>query len=94
MSTSAPETQADRTRLSWRRTLILLITVAGIGALNMINRGQVTEAALAAILCLFCLIPIYRRQLILRDSVRPARWEPLVLALGLLLLAAATAIFG
>ncbi len=94
MSISTPETQADRTRLSWRRTLILLITVAGIGALDMITRGQVTEAAIAAVICLFCLIPIYRRQLVLRESVRPASWEPAALALGLLLLAVATAIFG
>ncbi|MCH9719500.1 MAG: hypothetical protein K0U60_06480 [Actinomycetia bacterium] len=94
MSSAAPESQPDRTRLSWRRTLILLITVAGIGSYHMIAQGNIVEATLAALLCLACAIPIYRRQLVLRKSNRVATWEPVALSLGVLLLAAAAAFFG
>ena len=94
MTISAPETQPDRTRLSWRRTLILLVTVAGIGAYHMIAQGNIGEAVAAAVLCLLCTIPIYRRQLVLRDSQRVATWEPLALSLGIVVLAIATIVFG
>lgn len=94
MGPAALESQPDRTRLSWRRTLILLLAVAGIGSYHMIAQGNLVEAISAAVLCLACAIPIYRRQVVLRTSNRVATWEPVTLSIGILLLAMATVIFG
>lgn len=85
---STPETQLDRTRLSWRRTLNGMLAVGGIGAMRLIASGHLLEAALSAIVALAAAIPMYRRQRVLRASNRPARWEPAAVAVGTLLLAA------
>lgn len=83
-----PESQPDRTRLSWRRTLNGVLAVGGIGALRMITQGHILEAALASIVALVSIWPMYWRQIVLRHSNAPATWEPLAVAACAVLLAA------
>jgi hypothetical protein len=83
-----PETQPDRTRLSWRRTLNGVLAVGGIGAIRLMAQGHTVEAALASIVAVVAMIPMYWRQIILRHTATPATWEPLAVALCMAVLAA------
>jgi hypothetical protein len=83
-----PESQSDRTRLSWRRTVNGMLAVGGIGALRMLSQGHILEAALASIVTVICIAPMYRRQIVLRGSYAPAAWEPAMVAVCTSVLAA------
>lgn len=87
LQSDLPETQAERTRLAWRRTLIGVLAVAGIGALHLITVGEAVPAVVSSFLALCVALPIWHRQRTLRTSHPAATWEPLAVSVGICLLA-------
>ena len=83
-----PETQPERTRLSWRRTLNGVLAVGGIGALRTITEGEVLQAAMTAVLAIIAMWPMYWRQIVLRHSNAPATWEPFAVSAAICALGA------
>ena len=84
MTTPAPpETQADRTRLAWRRTLIGVLGTAGIGSLHLVTVGLTHAAFAVSLLAMVVALPMWHRQIELRTRVDPATWQPLVTTIGI-----------
>jgi uncharacterized membrane protein YidH (DUF202 family) len=78
--------QAERTRLAWRRTLLAVMVVGGIGAVHLATAGLVYLALAASLLTLIGCVPVAHRLWVLREAVPVATWEPAVLTCAGLLL--------
>lgn len=75
----APETQAERTRLSWRRTMIGVLAVGAVGSLHLLASGLAELSLAASVIALIACLPMWHRQRVLRTSVEPPTWQPLAL---------------
>lgn len=81
------ESQTERTRLAWRRTILVVLVVAGLGSVHLATAQMPGLAVLAAATGVVGVIPASRRLYTLRTSHPVPRWEPLVLAVAACLLA-------
>ncbi len=78
--------QAERTRLAWRRTILTVLVVGGIGAVHLVSVGLVHLAVPTALLTILGCVPAAHRMRVLRSGVPVATWEPAVLTVAGLLL--------
>lgn len=81
--------QTERTRLAWRRTILALLVVGGIGAVHLATIGLVHLAMISGVVTAIGCVPAVRRLAVLRTSAPVATWEPAVLTVSGCLLALA-----
>lgn len=80
--------QWERTRLAWRRTILALIVVGGIGAVHLATAGLVVMAVLCGVVAMAGCVPAMRRLIALRHGVEAVPpWEPAALTVTGCLLA-------
>lgn len=92
MSAEPPQTQFERTQLAWRRTLILVMVVAGLGGVHLLvdHRHHEYLGVFAGVVGLAATVPILHRERRLRHGDgAPATWQPVALTLAILVLAVA-----
>jgi uncharacterized membrane protein YidH (DUF202 family) len=84
-----PENQFERTQLAWRRTMIGILAVVGIGGIHISTMNHPWMGVVAGLLSLIALIPIVQRMTELRrHNASPATWQPMALVIGMIALAA------
>ena len=81
------ESQTDRTRLAWRRTILAVLVVAGLGAVHLATARMPGLAVLATVTGVVGVVPASRRLRTLRTAHPVPRWEPLALVVAACLLA-------
>ena len=82
-----PENQFERTLLAWRRTMIGVLVVLGIGGIHITMENRPVAGAAAGVAALFAIIPIVSRiNALRRHQVEIALWQPLSLVVGLAVL--------
>lgn len=87
------ETQPERTRLSWQRTLISVFTVAGVGALRDLTNSEPSFAVWAGIFTVIAVIPIlFRIRQLRHGEFQTVTWQPFVLLLCIIGLAVAAVV--
>ena len=79
--------QYERTRLAWRRTILAVLVIAGLGAVNLATAGLVREASLLSVLTAASLVPAVHRLRALRREVPVATWQPVALTVAAFLMA-------
>lgn len=90
-----PENQYERTVLAWRRTLIGMLAVLGIGGIHISAEHHPQLGLLAGLAALLSLIPILSRtNQLRRHEAAPATWQPISLVIGLLVLAGGLLLLG
>lgn len=73
--------QWDRTRLAWSRTVVAVIGVVLLGAFRLATGGLVAVAVVAGVLgAAACIAGILRMRALQNEQLRPATWEPLAVA--------------
>lgn len=85
-----PQSQFERTQLAWRRTLLGVLAVAGIGGVHLLVDEQHHEllGVFTGVVALLAVVPIVARLRRLRQrDERAATWEPVVLTAVVLALA-------
>lgn len=91
----APQTQFERTVLAWRRTLILVMVVAGIGGIRLLidQRHHAYLGIFAGLVGLAATVPIlHRKRQLRRHDTSPATWQPAALTLAIVVLAVGLAL--
>lgn len=84
-----PENQYERTVLAWRRTMIGMLAVLGIGGIHISTMDHPWMGVVAGLLSLIAIIPIVLRMNELRREQKgPATWQPVALVVGMVTLAA------
>lgn len=84
-----PENQYERTVLAWRRTMIGMLAVLGIGGIHISTMDHPWMGVVAGLLSLIAIIPIVLRMNELRrERSGPATWQPVALVVGMVALAA------
>lgn len=78
--------QYERTRLAWRRTLLAVIVIGGLGALHLALAGLEVEAGIALVLTCLGVVPVAHRLRGLRNENPTAGWEPLAVTVVAVLL--------
>jgi uncharacterized membrane protein YidH (DUF202 family) len=86
--------QTERTRLAWRRTILVVLVVGGVGAVHLATAGLLHLAVLAAVVTVLGCVPAVRRLAVLREAAPVATWEPLALTAAGCLLAASVLVTG
>lgn len=82
-----PENQFERTQLAWRRTMLGVLVVLGIGAIHISMGERPVVGVLTGLVSLFAIIPIVARiNDLRRQRVEMALWQPLSLVVGLVVL--------
>jgi uncharacterized membrane protein YidH (DUF202 family) len=90
-----PENQYERTVLAWRRTLIGILAVLGIGGIHISVENHPLMGIVAGAAALFALFPtLSRTRQLRRHEPAPATWQPIALVVGLLALAASFVLLG
>lgn len=80
-----PENQFERTHLAWRRTMIGLLAVMGIGGIHVSMGDRPVVGVIAGLASVIAIIPIVARTNALRRHwVDIAAWQPLSLVAGLI----------
>lgn len=78
--------QTERTRLAWRRTILAVLLVGGIGSLHLALAGLLHLAVVVGVMALVGSVPAAYRLNTLRRAHPVATWEPAMLtAVGCLL---------
>ncbi len=78
--------QTERTRLAWRRTVLAVLVVAGVGSVHLALAGLLHLAVLVGVVGLVGCIPAAHRLNTLRQVHPAPTWEPVMLtAVGCLL---------
>lgn len=81
------ETQFQRTELAWRRTLIGVVAVAGIGSIHLLGGRHVILGVFVGTLSVVAIIPIvFRIRQLRAGDASPMTWQPLALAAALVAL--------
>ncbi len=78
--------QYERTRLAWRRSMLAVTVIGGLGAVHLALAGYQIEAVIAIVLTVIGIIPIVHRLRSLRGQAPAATWEPAVVTLVAVLL--------
>jgi len=78
--------QYERTRLAWRRTLLAVTVIGGLGAIHLALAGYPIEAGIAIVLTVIGVIPVVHRLRALRGQAPAATWEPAIVTLVAVLL--------
>lgn len=82
-----PENQFERTLLAWRRTMLGVLVVLGIGAIHISMGARPVVGVLTGLVSLLAIIPIVARiNDLRRRRVEIALWQPLSLVIGLVVL--------
>jgi len=72
--------QWERTRLAWRRTILAVLAVGGIGAIHLATGGLLELAILCgAVTALGCVPALWRLTALRIGTEEVASWEPAVL---------------
>ncbi len=80
--------QTERTRLAWRRTILALLVVGGIGAVHLATVGLLQLAVLSGLVTAVGCVAAMRRLTVLRVDATPVpTWEPTALTVSACLLA-------
>ena len=79
--------QIERTRLAWRRTVLALLVVAGVGSVHLAVAGLGHLALAVGVIALVGCVPAAHRLTSLRRFQTRATWEPAVLTVTGCLLA-------
>lgn len=79
--------QYERTRLAWRRTILALIVIGGIGSVHLATAGYLVEAGLVVVLAVSGVLPAMHRLRGLRNERPVAGWEPLAVTASACLMA-------
>lgn len=75
------ETQFQRTELAWRRTLVGVVAVAGLGSIHLLGDRHVVLGVFVGTLSMLAVVPIVLRIRQLRaGDARPMTWQALALA--------------
>jgi uncharacterized membrane protein YidH (DUF202 family) len=81
------ESQYERTRLAWRRTILALVVIGGLGAIHLATANYLREAGAVIGLTVIGVVPAIRRLRSLRNRQALATWEPAVLTVAACLMA-------
>jgi len=76
------QSQYERTRLAWRRTILAVIVIGGLGSVHLATAGRTAEAAVMVGLAVVAVVPAVRRLMSLRRERPLATWEPVVLTVA------------
>lgn len=72
--------QWERTRLAWRRTILAVLAVGGIGAIHLATGGLLELAILCgAVTALGCVPALWRLTALRIGTEEVASWEPAAL---------------
>jgi len=71
--------QTERTRLAWRRTILAVLVVAGVGSIHLALAGLLHLAVLAGVVALIGCVPAAYRLNTLRQAHPVPTWEPAML---------------
>ncbi|MCB0917881.1 MAG: DUF202 domain-containing protein [Actinobacteria bacterium] len=84
------ETQPERTRLSWQRTLISVFTVAGVGTIRDLSQNEPSFAVWAGFFTVIAIIPIlFRIRQLRHGEFQTVTWQPFILLVCIIGLAVA-----
>lgn len=68
--------QYERTRLAWRRTILAVLVIGGLGAVHLATAGYTREASIDLGLTLVALGAAMHRLRTLRREVAVSSWQP------------------
>ena len=71
--------QYERTRLAWRRAMLAILVVGGLGGVHLAIAGYWRDAGLVTALTIGGLVPAVHRLVLLRREVAVPTWHPVVL---------------
>ncbi|MEZ5185095.1 MAG: hypothetical protein R2720_05070 [Candidatus Nanopelagicales bacterium] len=71
--------QTERTRLAWRRTILTVLVVGGLGSVHLAVAGLLHLAVAVGVVALIGCVPAAYRLNTLRQAHPMATWEPLFL---------------
>jgi uncharacterized membrane protein YidH (DUF202 family) len=71
--------QTERTRLAWRRTVLAVLVVGGVGSVHLGLAGLLHLALLVGVVALVGCVPAAYRLNTLRDAHPVPTWEPAML---------------
>lgn len=76
--------QTERTRLAWRRTILAMLVAVLLGALHVALAGRGLPAALIGVIGAVGCLPALSRSAILRQPGEPppATWQPLAVTVA------------
>lgn len=71
--------QTERTRLAWRRTVLAVLVVGGVGSVHLALAGLLHLSVAIGVIALVGCVPAAYRLNTLRQAHPAATWEPALL---------------